>query len=175
HHHLRVLDGEDEVGGVPGGPARVRHRPLVHQDEVTPPQQRQVMHQAVADDARPYDHGTGPGRSLSHAAASCPSVRVATRFPPPSPPGPEAAPPGCFLPPPARPWGRTRPRRRDCWRRGRRHAGRDDSASYSTGISLLIRPRSMPCRRRMSRATMNTTIASTYIAPMYISDELLFT
>src|SRR5262249_31956737 len=61
HHHLRVLDGEDEVGGVPGGTARVRHRPLVHQDEVTPPQQRQVMHEAVADDARAYDHGARPG------------------------------------------------------------------------------------------------------------------
>src|SRR5262249_33566357 len=61
HHHLRVLDGEDEVGGMPGGTARVRHRALVHQDEVAPPQQRQVMHQAVADDARPNDDGAGPG------------------------------------------------------------------------------------------------------------------
>src|SRR5215472_3639734 len=30
--------------------------------------------------------------------------------------------------------------------------GRDDAASYSTGISLLIRPRSIPCRLRMTRA-----------------------
>ena len=43
---------------------------------------------------------------------------------------------------------------------------RDDAASYSTGISLLIRLRSMPCLLRMIRADTNSTIASTYMAPM---------
>ena len=39
-------------------------------------------------------------------------------------------------------------------------------AAYSTGISLLIRPRSIPCLLRTMRATTKMTMASTYIAPM---------
>ncbi len=62
-HHLRVLDGEDEVGRVAGRAARVRHRALVHQDQVTPAEQGQVVHQAVADDAGPDDDSAGTFRS----------------------------------------------------------------------------------------------------------------
>src|SRR6266704_2587546 len=158
HHHLRVLDREDEVGGVPGGPARVGHRALVHQHEVAPPQQRQVVDEAVADDARAHDHGAGPGRSLSHAAAS--RLSLVSPLYLPTPPGMDTAPPPALR------------------RRGRCHAalargatpgtreGRDDAVPYSTGISLLIRPRSMPCLLRISRAAMYSTIASTYMAAM---------
>ena len=56
----------------------------------------------------------------------------------------------------------------DCWRRGRSHAERDDAASYSTGISLLIRPRSIPCRRRMTRATMYLLAIVLYVAARII-------
>ena len=39
-------------------------------------------------------------------------------------------------------------------------------SGYSTGISLLTRLRSIPCRLRTIRAVTKTAIASTYIAPM---------
>ena len=45
------------------------------------------------------------------------------------------------------------------------HAPRQPG-TYSTGISLLIRDRSMPCRARTVRATRKIASASTYIAPM---------
>ena len=61
---------------------------------------------------------------------------------------------------------RTRPRRRTAGGGAGRHAVRVDAASYSTGISLLIRPRSMPCLLRMIRAARKMTMASTYIEPM---------
>ena len=44
-----------------------------------------------------------------------------------------------------------------------------------SGPCLPPKARSMPWRRRMSRAQMYTMIASTYIAPMKTSDDLLLT
>ena len=51
-HLLRVVDGEDEVRGVPGRAAGVRQRALVEQDEVAPAERGEVVGEAVADDAR---------------------------------------------------------------------------------------------------------------------------
>ena len=65
-HQPRVLDREDEVGRVPGGAARVGQRPLVHQDEVPPAEQGQVVNQAVADDARADDYGARARRNVTH-------------------------------------------------------------------------------------------------------------
>ena len=92
-HHPRVLDREDEVGRVAGGAARVRHRSLVHQDEVPPAQLRQVVHEAVADDAGPDDDGAGPPRSISHGG-SIPPVVVGRFRCAPGPPAATARPPG---------------------------------------------------------------------------------
>ena len=49
-HLLRVVDREDEVGGVAGRAAGVRERPLVHLDEVGPAELREPAGQRVADD-----------------------------------------------------------------------------------------------------------------------------
>src|SRR6266702_2922866 len=74
HHHLRVLDRVDEVGSVARGTARVGHRPLVHQNKITPAEQRQVVGEAVADDARADDDSACPGRCFAHAVTSCQSL-----------------------------------------------------------------------------------------------------
>jgi hypothetical protein len=68
-HQPRVLDREDEVGRVPGRAARVGQRPLVQQDDVPPAEQRQVVDEAVADDARANDHGARAGRPVSHGVS----------------------------------------------------------------------------------------------------------
>ena len=65
HHHLRVLDREDEVGGVAGRAARVRHRALVDQDQVPPAEPGEVIGEAVADDARPDDDGASQSECRS--------------------------------------------------------------------------------------------------------------
>src|SRR5215471_4519501 len=108
----------------------------------------QVVDEAVADDAGADDDGAGPGRGVTHTAEyrqSIVSVPLRTPAPPP-----------------------------DCWRRGRCHRC-NGACAYSTGISLLTRPRSMPCRLRTTRAITYNAIASTYIAPMKMSEDGLFT
>src|ERR1039458_9405541 len=59
HHHLRVLDREDEVGRMAGRAAGVGHRALAHQDEIAPAEPHQVIREAVADDARADDDSAG--------------------------------------------------------------------------------------------------------------------
>jgi len=46
-----VIDGEDEVGGVAGRSAGIGERALVDEHQVVPTELRQVLDQAVADDA----------------------------------------------------------------------------------------------------------------------------
>ena len=61
-HLLRMVGQEDEVGGMPGGAARVRQRALLDQDDVAPAGQGEVVDHAVADDAGTDDddaRGTG--------------------------------------------------------------------------------------------------------------------
>ena len=55
----RVVDGEDEVGRVPGGAAGVGQRSHVELDDVGPAETRQVVDEAVADDACADDDGLG--------------------------------------------------------------------------------------------------------------------
>ena len=126
HHHLRVLDREDEVGGMPGGAARVGHRALVDQDEVAPAQPGQVAGQPVADDPGADDHGAGPaGMSFMPLIPPINRLRPAEH----------------------------RPRRRDAGGgAGATLCGR----AYSTGISLLIRPGRCPAAVRTIRATTYT-------------------
>ena len=50
-HLARVVDREDEVGGVAGRAARVRQRALVEQHQIAPAEPGQVVHEAVAHDA----------------------------------------------------------------------------------------------------------------------------
>ena len=54
-----VVDGEDEVGRVAGRAARVGQRPHVELDDVGPAEPRQVVDEAVADDAGADDDGLG--------------------------------------------------------------------------------------------------------------------
>ena len=54
-HLARVVGREDEVGGVPGRAAGVRQRPLVEQDDLAVAEPREVVDEAVADDAGPDD------------------------------------------------------------------------------------------------------------------------
>ena len=61
-----VVDGEDEVRRVTRGAARVGQRALVDLHHVLPPQSREVVHEAVADDAG-SDHDDVGGRGdLGH-------------------------------------------------------------------------------------------------------------
>ena len=67
-HLLGVVHEEDEVRGVAGRAARVRHRALVDQHDRVPSQTRQVERHAVADDARADDDGLcALGKSSRHA------------------------------------------------------------------------------------------------------------
>ena len=75
---LRVVDREDEVGRMARGAAGVRQRALVEQDEIAPAEPREVMHEAVADDAGADDDGLrafGEGRHQSGDPTSCSSRR----------------------------------------------------------------------------------------------------
>src|SRR5262249_41849931 len=63
-HLLRVVDREDEVRGMPRGTAWGGGRPLVEQDEVSPAELREVVREAVADNACADHHGPGSGRPL---------------------------------------------------------------------------------------------------------------
>ena len=54
-HLARVVDREDEVGGVAGRAARVGKRALVEEHHAVPAEPGQVVGDAAADDARP-DH-----------------------------------------------------------------------------------------------------------------------
>ncbi len=67
-HLLRVVDGEDEVRGVPRGAAGVRQASLLDQDEVAPAEPREVVDEAVADDAGADDDGARGGWELGHRA-----------------------------------------------------------------------------------------------------------
>ena len=60
-HLLGVVDGEDEVRRVSGRAAGVRQRALVEQHDVGPAQPREVVGEAVADDAAADDDGAGSG------------------------------------------------------------------------------------------------------------------
>ena len=60
-HLLRVVDREDEVRRVSGRAAGVRQRPLVEEHDVGPAQPREVVGEAVADDAAADDDGAGSG------------------------------------------------------------------------------------------------------------------
>src|SRR5581483_8415329 len=57
-HLLRMVDREDEVRRVTGRAARVRQRPLVEEHQIAPAEVREVVHEAVADDAGADDDGT---------------------------------------------------------------------------------------------------------------------
>src|ERR1035441_6743394 len=81
-HHPGVLDREDEVGGVAGGAARVRHRSLVHQDQVAPAEPRLVVHEAVADDAGADDDSAGPCRNISHGHPAISGLSIPVMVPP---------------------------------------------------------------------------------------------
>jgi hypothetical protein len=63
-HLLRVVDREDEVRRVAGRAARVGERALVEEDEVAPAEVREVIGEAVADDARADDDGSRAAREL---------------------------------------------------------------------------------------------------------------
>ncbi len=55
-HFLGVVDWEDEVRSMAGGPAGVRHRALVEEHDLSPALKREMIGQDVSDDARPDDH-----------------------------------------------------------------------------------------------------------------------
>src|SRR5262249_57534533 len=76
-----------------------------------------------------------------------------------APPGTATALPGCSLPSSSSPPGTDTAPPPGLLAAGpvSRRAG--DAAGYSTGISLLTRPRSMPCRWRMRRGGAGTTNA----------------
>ena len=83
-HLLRVVDGEDEVGGVSGRAARVRERPLVEQHEVAPAEPGEVMNHAVADDAGADDDRLRARGEVRHRAldpTSCSSCRSSPSVP----------------------------------------------------------------------------------------------
>ncbi len=61
-HLARVVDREDEVRRVAGRAARVRQRALVEQHQVAPAEPRQVVDEAVADDAGADHDGAGAAR-----------------------------------------------------------------------------------------------------------------
>ena len=61
-HLLRVVDEIDEVRRVPGRAAGIRQRPLVEQQDIPPAQAREVVGEAVADDAAADDDGAGVRR-----------------------------------------------------------------------------------------------------------------
>ena len=61
-----VVDREDEVRRVPGGAARVGQRALVDLHDVAPAELREMVHEAVADDAgADHDDAGGGGNGLS--------------------------------------------------------------------------------------------------------------
>ena len=66
-HLARVVHGEDEVRRVPGRAARVGQRALVDQHELRGAEAREVVREAVADDAGADDHDL---RRLREGAAS---------------------------------------------------------------------------------------------------------
>ena len=83
-HLLRVVDGEDEVGGVPGRAAGVRQRALVEQHEVAPAEPREVVNHAVADDAGADDdrlRARGEVRHRPRDPTSCSSCRSSPSVP----------------------------------------------------------------------------------------------
>jgi hypothetical protein len=61
-HLAGVVDGIDEVRRVSGRPARVGQRALVDQDEIAPAEPREVVDEAVADDAGADDDRSGGAR-----------------------------------------------------------------------------------------------------------------
>ena len=64
-----VIGGKDEVRRVAGGSAGIGQRPLVDQQQVLPPELRQMLDQAIADDPG-ADHGDrGPRRKRSRGAS----------------------------------------------------------------------------------------------------------
>ena len=65
---LGVVDGEDEVRGVPGGSAWVRQRPFVEQDDVGPAEIAEMAHQAIAHDPSTDDDTTCPRRKVAHSS-----------------------------------------------------------------------------------------------------------
>ena len=70
-----VIGREDEVGRVARGPAGVGKRAHLDQHQVVPAEPRQVLDQAVADDAGADDGDFGSGRSgrlVAHGRASAP-------------------------------------------------------------------------------------------------------
>ena len=69
-HLLGVIDQVDEVRGVAGRAARIGQRAFVHQHQVAPAQARQVVGDAVADDAAADHHGPGVLREARHLAHS---------------------------------------------------------------------------------------------------------
>ncbi len=70
-----MVDREDEIGGVAGGAARIRQRPLVDLDDVSPPSLGQVPDDGVADDPGPDHYHPGGGGQLGH----CCSLRTTIR------------------------------------------------------------------------------------------------
>ena len=86
-HLARVVDREDEVGRVAGRAARVGERPLVDQHELAGAEAREVVHEAVADDAR-ADHddvggrrerARGQARVSGHGGSAARGVRAVDR------------------------------------------------------------------------------------------------
>ena len=65
-HLLVVVDEEDEVRRVTGGPAGVGQRALVDLDDVAPAQARQVVGHGVAHDACADDDALGLARQTAH-------------------------------------------------------------------------------------------------------------
>ena len=65
-HLFVVVDGEDEVGGVPSGSARVGQRPLVDLNNVAPPQFGQMPNHRVAHDPGADHHNVGGGGLITH-------------------------------------------------------------------------------------------------------------
>ena len=65
-HLLRVVDGEDEVRGVARGAARIGQRALVDEHDVRPALLREVVGEAVADDAAADHDGSRGAREAAH-------------------------------------------------------------------------------------------------------------
>src|SRR6185295_7703764 len=65
-HLTRVVDREDEVRGVTGGPARIGQRALVELDDVGPALPGQVARERVTNDPRADDNGARAAGEAAH-------------------------------------------------------------------------------------------------------------